>query len=443
MFAVVDVETTGGYANSHRMTEIAIVIHDGVEVVQDYTTLLNPHRPIPAGITALTGIDDYMVADAPDFTEVAEEIRAILADHIFVAHNVNFDYSFVRAAFAEVGINYNPKRMCSVRYARKVNPGLRSYSLKNLVKNFNLSNAAAHRAWGDARVTAQLLQLLLEADKGGVWQHLVKRNSGEFNLPAHLPSDEYHNLPEKPGVYYMYNEGGEPIYIGKARNLKKRVASHFISDKESKRNQAFKREIHHIDYQLTGSELLASLLEDHEIRHYWPRYNSAQKNPKRKFGLYMYQNQKGVWQLGINRVTRQQGFIMEFYSQFDAQNWLIEMIRKYQLNPNYCGIVGLLDQQPLDQLHDSGINQLLADIEKAKQAYVFKLPGREPTEQGYILIENGHATGYGFVDDYFSGDFAEVVMDNLQELRSSVTAQSIVRKILEEHSDVLIPFEAA
>lgn len=443
MFAVVDVETTGGYANGHGMTEIAIVIFDGEKVVQDYTTLLNPHRPIPAGITALTGIDDDMVADAPDFAAVAEEIKAVLGDHIFVAHNVNFDYSFVKAAFAEVGVNYNPKRMCSVRYARKVLPGLKSYSLKNLVKHFNFYNTAAHRAWGDARVTAQILGELFNTDTQGVWQHLIKRNSGEFNLPAHLPSEEYHNLPDKPGVYYMYNEAGETIYIGKARNLKKRVASHFISGKETKKNQAFKREIFHIDYRLTGSELVASLLEDHEIRHYWPRYNRAQKNPKRKFGLYLYQNQKGIWHLAINRITRQQGYVLEFYSQFDAQNWLIEMIRKYQLNPNYCGIVGLLDQQPLDELHSSGMQRLLEDIEASKQAYILKTNGRELSEQGYILIENGHATGYGFVDTAFSNDTNDAILDNLQELRSSVTAQAIVRKIMQDNKEELIPFEAA
>ncbi|MDZ7846631.1 MAG: 3'-5' exonuclease [Owenweeksia sp.] len=203
MFAVVDVETTGGHASGHCMTEIAIVIHDGLKVVDQYSTLLNPGRAIPIGIQSLTGISPEMVEKAPFFGQVAQEVHDFLGSHIFVAHNVNFDYAFVKAALADCGIDYKPRRLCSVRFARRIEKGLRSYSLSNLCKHFNVSNEAAHRAWGDASATAQILGYLLEKDTGAQWQQLIKMNSGEFNLPAHLSSQDYHSLPEVPGVYYF------------------------------------------------------------------------------------------------------------------------------------------------------------------------------------------------------------------------------------------------
>ena len=160
MFAVVDIETTGSYARGNGITEIAIYITDGLEIKDTYSTLLNPEQSIPYAIQQLTGIDDSMVAEAPTFAEKAEEIRAFLADHVFVAHNVSFDLGFVQAAFKEVGVNYNPRRLCTVRYSRRIIPGLRSYSLSSLCKHFNYSNQSAHRAWADTEVTTKILHQL-------------------------------------------------------------------------------------------------------------------------------------------------------------------------------------------------------------------------------------------------------------------------------------------
>ncbi|MGB0980156.1 MAG: exonuclease domain-containing protein, partial [Croceimicrobium sp.] len=241
MFAIVDIETTGSYAKGNGITEIAIYISDGLKVIEKFDTLLNPQKPIPYAIQKLTGINDNMVADAPSFAEKAEEIKALLADHIFVAHNVNFDLGFVQAAFKELGYSYNPRRLCTVRYARKIIPGLRSYSLSSLCRHFGLKNDQAHRAWADTEVTSHILHDLLSKDLAGLWQSMIKLNKGEINLPANLPAQEFHDLPMAAGVYYFYNDKGEILYIGKASRLKSRVASHFSADKSSARSMAFKR----------------------------------------------------------------------------------------------------------------------------------------------------------------------------------------------------------
>lgn len=433
MFAIVDVETTGGHAAGHSMTEIAIVLHDGLKVHDSYSTLLNPGKSIPLNIQTLTGITPEMVKSAPKFEEVAEEIRTFLADHIFVAHNVNFDYSFVKTAFEEVGIVYNPKRMCSVRYARRVEKGLKSYSLGNLCKHFKIENEAAHRAWGDAQATAQILEYLLEKDTQGQWQYLIKKNSGEFNLPANLPSDDYHGLPEAPGVYYFMDDHGKPIYIGKAKNLKKRVATHFVSEKEGSKSQGFKREIFNIKYEPTGSELLASLLEDHEIRHYWPKYNRAQKNPKRKFAVYLFHNQNDVPSLAINKVTSQQGYIRDFHSNAQAQSWLLKQIEKYELDSARCGFpFSFPEIEVSEEQHKENMQKLLDDLKKENSNLVIKTRGREAGEDGFALIKDGQLSGIGFISHEVQLTTYDEILDYTRELRSSITTQAIIRKVLEE-----------
>lgn len=433
LFAIVDVETTGGHASGHAMTEIAIVLHDGIKVVDNYSKLLNPKQHIPLNIQTLTGITPDMVEDAPTFPEVAEEIREFLGDHIFVAHNVNFDYSFVKSAFAQVGIDYNPRRMCSVRYARRVEKGLKSYSLGNLCKHFNVDNEAAHRAWGDATATAKIMEYLLEKDKDGQWQFLIKKNSGEFNLPANLPSDDYHNLPEVPGVYYFMDDHGKPLYIGKAKNLKKRVSTHFVADKEGSKSQGFKREIFNIKFEKTGSELLASLLEDHEIRHYWPKYNRAQKNPKRKFAVYLFYNQKNVPSLAINMISSQQGYIRDFHSNSEAQKWLLKQIENYELDSARCGFpFSFPEIEVTEEQHKENMQQLLDDLANESQNLVIKTQGREDDEDGFALVKDGHLAGIGFISHDVQLTTFEDLLDYTRELRSSITTQAILRKVLEE-----------
>lgn len=433
MFAVVDVETTGGYASGYKMTEIAIVITDGEKVLDEYTTLLNPEQHIPLNIQTLTGITPEMVEEAPLFADKADEIWEFLGNHIFVAHNVNFDYSFVKQEFAEVGYDYNPKRMCSVRYSRRLEPGLKSYSLRNLCKHFGIDNEAAHRAWGDARATAQIVNLLYPKDEEKVWEQLVKKNSGEFNLPVHLPSEEYHALPESPGVYYFKDESGKPIYIGKAKNLKKRVSTHFISKKETKRSQAFKREIYHIDFDLTGSELLAILLEDHEIRHYWPKYNSAQKNPKKRFGVFAFQGQKGNWTLGANRISSQNGFLQEFYTYNDALSWIQQKMTQYELIPARCGFPHSFHVEVSEDQHKLNFEKMLKDLQEESQLnLLIKTKGRELEEDGFAYVENGKFAGIGFIPKQNDINHLDDMMNYLRELKSSITTNSIIRKILSE-----------
>src|SRR5688572_10390686 len=171
MYAIVDIETTGGYAANHRITEVAIYHHDGMQITDSFHTLVNPGRNIPFYITGLTGITTEMVMDAPSFEEVAEEIFKRLEGKVFVAHNAHFDYSFLKKEFEVAGINWQSKKLCTVRLSRKIIPGLRSYSLGSLSESLGIRIINRHRASGDASATVRIFDQLLRRDRDG---HIVK-----------------------------------------------------------------------------------------------------------------------------------------------------------------------------------------------------------------------------------------------------------------------------
>ncbi|MGE0077838.1 MAG: PolC-type DNA polymerase III [Bacteroidales bacterium] len=170
MYAIVDIETSGGRAQTDRITEIAIYIHDGERIVDEFSTLINPEVYIPPFITQLTGITNEMVANAPKFYEVAKQIVLLTEGHLFVAHNAPFDYKFIQTEFKRLGYDYQRQTLCTVRMSRKIIPGMKSYSLGNLCENLGITINNRHRAAGDAYATTQLLELLLEKTEGQLIQ---------------------------------------------------------------------------------------------------------------------------------------------------------------------------------------------------------------------------------------------------------------------------------
>ncbi|HNG12479.1 MAG TPA: 3'-5' exonuclease, partial [Saprospiraceae bacterium] len=201
-FAVIDIETTGGRADRDRITEIGIVITDGNTVFDSFESLVNPEMGIPPYITQLTGIDNEMVEDAPRFYEIAKKIVELTEDTIFVAHNVRFDYGFIQEEFRRLGYSFSKKKICTVVMSRKAFPGLKSYSLGNLIRYFNIPAERRHRALDDAQATSTLLSYILESQStANEIYRLVRDLHQESLLPAELPADKINALPEVCGVY--------------------------------------------------------------------------------------------------------------------------------------------------------------------------------------------------------------------------------------------------
>jgi DNA polymerase-3 subunit epsilon len=285
LYAIVDIETTGGYAANNAITEVAIVLHDGNGEVKRYETLVHPGQSIPQYITALTGISDEMVADAPSFDRIAPVVHEWLKEAVFVAHNVNFDYSFLKHQLQACGLELNARKLCTVRLSRKVFPGAPSYSLGNICQFLGISVPNRHRAGGDAAATTVLFERILQA--GGL-EHIrgmLKGRNKEQYLPIHLPAEQLERLPMLPGVYYFHDQKGKVIYVGKAKSLRHRVTSHFSNNKPGRQKQEFMRNIYSISFETTGTELMAFLLECIEIKRLWPVYNRSLKRFEPSFGL--------------------------------------------------------------------------------------------------------------------------------------------------------------
>jgi len=413
MYAIVDIETTGGYAAHHRITEIAIYHHDGIQVTGSYHTLINPGRSIPYYITGLTGITQEMVYAAPSFKDVAEDILSHLDGKIFVAHNAQFDYSFLKKEFEQAGLQWNAKKLCTVRLSRKIIPGLRSYSLGSLAQSLGIEINNRHRAGGDASATAKIFDILLQRDTDGYILKTLKKNSGETILPPNLSREAFDKLPSGCGVYYFHDAKGNVIYVGKAINIKKRIAGHFTGDAREWSRSKIRNEIHDISFELTGNELVALILESQEIRRLWPKYNQAQKFRVEEWGVFDYEDRNGYLRFSVNLVTKGSRPLVRFSSKGDAWNFLWEKVREHDLCPKLSGLqvakglcfnyqtgecCGACMGLETAKKYNKKISKAIASFRGKGETVAIIGKGRTRNEQSLILVEQGVYTGFGFFD---------------------------------------------
>ncbi len=401
LYAIVDIETTGSYAGGNGITEIAIVVHDGTKVLDFYETLVNPHVPIPYFIQRLTGINDKMVANAPSFNEVAGQIFGLLQDKIFVAHNVNFDYSFVKYHLQQVGFQLDTKKLCTVRLARKVLPGLSGYSLGKLTANLGINHARHHRAGGDALATADLLTMILEKDAQGVVKEMLKGRNSEQYMPPHLPVAELEQLPSGTGVYYFYNANGKTIYVGKAKNIRKRVRSHFSNNKTTRQKQDFLRETFRISYRECATELMAHVLESAEIRRLWPIHNRSQRGYLPQFGLLAYEDMQGYKRLTVEKMRRSLKPIYTFNSITEGHSRLKELISEFGLCPRLCNVATECgcEGHLLPGDYNKKADEALEWLRKQLPTFALIDKGIDDNEHSCILVKEGNLYGMGYITD--------------------------------------------
>lgn len=433
LFAITDIETTGSYASGNSIIEIGICLHDGKKIIREFETLLDPGTRLPHFITALTGITDEMLEPAPTFDQVADELEEIFSDAIFVAHNVNFDYSFIKAEFAAIGRSFSPPRLCTMRLARRAFPGLPSYGLGNICKWLNIENETAHRALSDARAAMDLFERSLPILDQDVLHKMISKHSGDFFLPPNLDKKEFQDLPEKAGVYYLLNEHGSPIYIGKAKNLKKRVRQHFTTSPESQRMQAFMKEIFHVTYELTGTELIALLLEDSEIRKHWPPHNNAQKRKTPKVNVVKYRDQSGYDRLAIQVSNKIVASHKSFSSSYVAKGWLMELSKEFEIDMRFLGL-SMFDINallPTSQDHNNRLEQALLECAKREPSFIIKGVGRTDDEHSFVFVRSGSLLGYAFLEN--DSHTVEFIESNLRRLAPTETNASIIANINEQY----------
>jgi DNA polymerase-3 subunit epsilon len=425
-YAIVDIETTGGNARGSRMTEIAIIIHDGKEITDRWETLINPEKDIPLAIFALTGIDNAMVANEPVFGDIAEKVFSMLDGRIFVAHNVNFDYSFIRHQLEEEGYKWSARKVCTVRLSRKIRPGMRSYSLGNLCDSLDIPIFNRHRAGGDADATAILFGNLLDWDTENVLSDMLKKTSADQRLPPNLAPEDFEALPGSPGVYYFHNHFGKVIYVGKAVNLKKRVTSHFSGHNINPQRQNFLREIYNISYEPCATELIALLLECIEIKRLWPAHNRALKRFEPKYGLFKYEGLNGYQYLAVGKLNKYTRCIQVFNLEYQGVKVLQEMAAAFGLDLRLCRFCTpryqrgrVVEIQNSDGLPDrEGHNE---KVERAIESLLLQQPtflitdkGRSEEEKSYIWVEQGNFYAMGYIDQHSQ-------LDGLEDIRAGLT----------------------
>ncbi|UOQ68306.1 exonuclease domain-containing protein [Hymenobacter volaticus] len=496
MYAIIDLETTGGQPTQDRITEIAIFIHDGEKVVDQYETLLNPGRSIPFFITQLTGITDDMVREAPKFHEVARKVVEMTEGCVFVAHNVRFDYSFLKKEFADLGYNYSRKTLCTVRLSRSLMPGQPSYSLGKLCQNIGIPLNGRHRAAGDAAATAILFDRLLKisqqdetirdpsisaadtlaavdatAPSGrrpvtGTSDTTVATKQPSARkikavqdairtalLPPNITPTKVATLPHEAGVYYFHNEQGEVIYVGKSINIYKRIQQHFAIDYKSRKSIEFKNSIADITWELTGSELVALLYESHEIKRLKPLYNRAQRRSVFPAGIFLRTDEQGYKHLYYGRADdhAESHPLIALGNQYKAKGFLFHKVAKFNLCQKLCDLYkttgscfdyqvhrckgACIGLEPPDE-YNVRVEQAIESFTYEHGSFVVVGKGRTELEKTVVLVENGRYLGFAYVDESFTArtlaDFKAVIT----RYNDNKDVQQIIRQYLRtKHKD--------
>lgn len=427
MYAIVDIETTGSYAAANGITEVAIHVFDGEKVIEKFETLVNPGQLIPRYIQAFTGITDEMVANAPVFEEVAESVHRILSENIFVAHNVNFDFSFLKSHLLRAGYELTAKKLCTVRLSRKILPGFPSYSLGNLCHSLKINISSRHRAGGDAAATVEVFKKLLQNDKEDFIAKSLQRNSKEQLLPPNVPKKYFDQLPSTPGVYYFHNAKGKIIYIGKAVNIRSRVYSHFSNNSDGRQKQNFVRHIHSISFQSCATELMARVLESAEIKRHWPPFNYSQKKREDVFGIFSYEDQNGYLRLIIEKNKKNLQPVCTFQYLADGHSILRKAIEAYSLCPKFCflqhgdkGCTGIENKTCKGACikkervtnYNKKVNKAIAEMSK-RSSFAIVDKGLLEEEQSCILVLDGKFYGMGYLPTGLQLNKTETVKDFL------------------------------
>jgi len=445
MYAIVDIETTGSYASANGITEVAIYVFDGKKVVEKFETLINPGQPIPRYIQSFTGITDEMVADAPEFENVAENISRLLNENIFIAHNVNFDYSFLKSHLLRAGHDLRSKKLCTVRLSRRIFPGFPSYSLGNLCRSLEIDINNRHRAGGDAEATVKIFSKLLENDKEDFIAKSLLRNSKEQSLPPNVPKKDFEILPTTPGVYYFHDKKGKIIYVGKAINIRNRVNSHFSNNSETRQKQNFITHIHSISFKSCATELMASILESVEIKKYWPKFNYTQKHWEDVFGIYTYEDRNGYLRLAIEKNKKNLTPVHTFHNLSEGHNWLRWVIKEYGLCAKLCFLEkgngactgtenksckGACIKKESKTAYNKRVKKAIAEMND-ETSYAIINKGLEESELSCILIDKGKFFGMG----YLPVEYNPVNIDDMKEYLTAYRANNYIRNLIAGHKE--------
>lgn len=441
MYAVLDIETTGGKFDEEGITEIAIYRYDGTQVVDQFSSLVNPERPIQPFVSKLTGIDSKMLQNAPRFFEVAKRIIEITTDCIIVAHNTEFDYRILRTEFKRLGYTFERKSLCTVKLSQELIPDAESYKLGKLVRSLGIPISDRHRAQGDAHATLKLFELLLSKDSNkAIFQSLLEKNT-----PKKVPSkylEILESLPAETGVYYIYGADEKLIYIGKSKNIKQRVLKHLTG--KDRKAVAIQRQITAVNAQRCGSELVALLQEQHEIKLHKPPLNHARKQSIYPMGIRLSEAH-GYQQLVWEQTRKSTSYLDVFKNKASAKKQLFEWVKRYSLCLNQtslnnrkteCGgfslqmCLGACTGEEKPETYNARVAELVADLQFPYPHFLLIDHGRNSNEKSFVWIQDSQFMGIGYFELNFQMNSLSKIQNRLVPMSSNSDAHALIRSFV-------------
>jgi DNA polymerase-3 subunit epsilon len=439
LYAILDIETTGGQFNEEGITEIAIYKFDGHEIVDQFISLVNPEIPIQPFVVKLTGINNEMLRAAPKFFEVAKRIIEMTNDAVIVAHNASFDYRILRTEFRRLGYDFQAKTLCTVELSKRLLPEQPSHSLGKLVRALGIPMADRHRANGDAMATVKLFKMLLDKDlEKTIVKDFIKLEVEKGIAPKLL--DIIQSLPSRTGVYYIHDERGKLIYIGKSRNIKKRLNQHFTGT--TSKCKKIQSEVYTVTYDETGSELIALLKESEEIKINKPMLNRAQRKSIFQFALYAEKDENGYLNLKLQKADGRKKEITSFTSIQEGKNALFRITSHYQLCQKYTGLYqtkkecfqykikecdGACIGNVSTEEYNERVHEFITRNSFENHNMILIDRGRNSSEHSAVLIENGIYKGFAFYDLNYQITNIEILKNILIPMQNNRDTRNIIQ----------------
>ncbi|MGB3607183.1 MAG: exonuclease domain-containing protein [Psychroserpens sp.] len=448
MYAILDIETTGGKYNEEGITEIAIYKFDGHQVVDTFISLVNPEREIQPFVVNLTGINSNMLKSAPKFYEIAKRIVEITEDCIIVAHNAQFDYRILRTEFKRLGFGFKRKTLCTVELAQQLIPDQASYSLGKLTRALGIPVSDRHRANGDAMATVKLFKIILskDLDKQIIKDH-VKADIEKRLKDNHRTIIE--SLPAITGVYYMHDDQGEIIYIGKSKNIKHRINQHFTNtNSKSKKLQLLVRSV---TYEATGSELIALLKESAEIKRNKPKFNRALRRSVFTHALYSFTDANGYINLTVDKVSLDKSAITTFSNLQSGKSFITRVLKEYNLCQKLTGLYttksncfnytikscnGACIQKESPEDYNQRVSELILKNSYDDKNMIIIDQGRDMDEKSVVYIQNGMYKGIGFYELNHQINNIKVLESIITPMENNRDTQHIIQSYLRRNKRV-------
>jgi DNA polymerase III subunit epsilon len=450
VYAILDIETTGGKYNEEGITEIAIYKFDGHKVVDQFISLVNPEIPIQPFVVNLTGINNDMLRQAPKFYEVAKRIVEITEETIIVAHNASFDYRILKTEFSRLGFEFERETLCTVELSKKLLPDVKSYSLGKLVRELGIPMSDRHRASGDAQATVTLFKLLMSKDS----KKEIISNTVRMEPKRQLDSKLLRiieKIPGETGVYYMHREDGTIIYIGKSRNLKKRIVQHFTSD--NRKSKKMQEEVYSVSFEKTGSDLIAMLKESEEIKINKPLYNRALRRTIYQYQLNSFIDEEGYINLKIEKADARKKPITTFSNLQQAKSTLFKISETYGLCQKLTGLyqtksacfsysirecAGACIGKESPEEYNKRVDDFLKTYSFENKSMLIIDRGREVDERSVVHIEKGVFRGIAFFSLNYQVNNPEVLKSLITPMTHNRDAQHIIQSYLRRQKGIKV-----